>query len=160
MNKEMEKKYLIENLPKEIINQFSDPLHISQFYLSPNVRCRKTKKESFYEYSMTIKSSNNTVREETEFEISKLTYYDLCKNKIGKDINKTRYTIETEEKIFFFDFFKSPTKDLAICEIEFKTEAAMDLFYASEYPWLGTYIGNDLKYYNNNIAIGENNNEN
>lgn len=154
MKKEIEKKYAVNNLPKDL--NIKDIFDIEQCYIykdfNTSIRIRKIKdrysnNETSYIY--TVKTSgdiqnnndyNIAKKYEIENEIKKEEYEELIKIKISNIINKTRIVIPIEEKLkvemdIYYDFLEG----LLTAEIEFPNEG-----YARNYQkpdWLGEELG-------------------
>lgn len=92
---EIEKKYLIKNLPPDL-NGFNFK-QIEQAYISfePVIRIRKSDNE-FY---LTVKGKGHLAREEFEIKISGDEYCNLLKKTEGLIISKKRYIIPLDNNL-------------------------------------------------------------
>ncbi len=145
MLKEIERKFLITgDFKKFAVKSYT----ISQGFLSTvperTVRVRIQDNQGF----LTVKGKGNTsgtTRFEWEKEISKIeaeSLMALCESTI---IEKVRYIIPTNNKLFFeVDEFLGKNKGLCIAEIELPDENSV-----FEKPgWLGKEVTGQIKYYN------------
>ncbi|MCI7814503.1 MAG: CYTH domain-containing protein [Robinsoniella sp.] len=116
---EIERKYLIEQLP-ENLDQY--PSHkIEQGYLctSPVVRIRRQDDQ----YILTYKSKGLMVREEYNLPLTPQSYLHLKEKIDGNLISKTRYKIPlTEILTIELDIFDAPFDGLVLAEVEFPDE--------------------------------------
>jgi adenylate cyclase len=86
-----------------------------------------------YEYEIPMKDANEI-----------LTY--LCKKPL---IEKTRHFVTNEGHVWEIDEFEGDNQGLIVAEIELATTG---LSFAKPL-WLGLEVTDDLRYYNNNLAI-------
>ena len=158
MKKEIERKFLVEDLDVLMETVNSDGASISkilQSYVSDETRLRVEfvdtceGHESFY--YLTIKLGKGLVRKEYEFEIpeeeGKFLLVDL--QKAGKkQVSKTRYLFEHRNMVFELDVFMGANIGLSILEVELDNEE--DKF---ELPHgIGPEITGISRYYNANLA--------
>ena len=144
---EIEKKYLIKNLPPDL-NGFNFK-QIEQAYISfePVIRIRKSDNE-FY---LTVKGKGHLAREEFEIKISGDEYCNLLKKTEGLIISKKRYIIPLDNNLRIeLDIFENDLKGLIVAEVEFNTIAESEIFIKPE--WFGDDITFDPSYKNNNLA--------
>jgi len=120
MNIERERKYLIENLPKDIVLKKGSP--IFQGYMkdtkgNKEIRIR-LEKDKYYK---TIKIGKGETRFEQNVELKKGEFnkYWQAINK-EKIIEKTRYQIPYKKHNIELDIYSGCLKGLIIAEIEFK----------------------------------------
>lgn len=143
---EIEKKYLIHTLPK---NLDSYPYHeIEQGYLctEPVVRIRRQDEE----YYLTYKSRGLMVREEYNLPLTKDAYMHLKEKADGKLITKRRYLIPLAPYTIELDIFSSPISDLWLAEVEFPSEEEALSFQPPE--WFGEDVTNNSRYHNSNLS--------
>ena len=140
---EIERKYLIEQLP-ENYNTF--PFHqIEQGYLStrPVVRIRRQDNDFF----LTYKSGGLMVREEYNLPLTLEAYYHLREKADGLLITKKRYLIPYNERLTIeLDVFEGDLAPLILAEVEFDTEAEANAFTPPE--WFGEDVTFSSKYHN------------
>lgn len=151
MVKEIEKKYLVNEIPSDLfpINQ----KEIHQTYLAigmEEIRVRKIIKNDSESFTMTIKKGTGLSREEIEFEISKGTYDQLLVNGNKKPLIKTRSKVAIDSKVFDFDIYQNSSIDnLKTIEIEFKSEEEAHNFIKPE--WFGEDVTEDKNYKNQSL---------
>lgn len=149
MNKEIERKFLVKgNFKKYAIKSYT----ISQGFLSTvperTVRVRIKDNQGF----LTVKGIGNasgTTRFEWEKEISKIEaekLLALCEPTI---IEKVRYIIPTDNKLFFeVDEFLGENNGLLIAEIELPEENTI----FKKPSWLGKEVTGQVAYYNARLS--------
>ena len=147
MNIEIERKFLIEELPLK----FEETIHIRQYYLSNSQNLvqrlrifnqekaimsfkEKTSKISKYEFEYTIplKDANKMIS------IADVPFID-----------KKRHIIHIDSLKWEIDEFLDKNKGLIIAEVELKTENQS----ISIPNWVGKEVTDDRKYYNYNLAL-------
>lgn len=144
---EIERKYLIRQLPKHLNDYPHD--EISQAYISidPVIRIRKKNED----YILTIKSKGLLAREEIEMPISKESFLHLLEKKDGINIEKTRYKIpESRGYLIELDVFHGVYEGFIMAEIEFP-----DLETANRYQppeWFGRDVTMDSRFHNSNLS--------
>ncbi len=128
-NLEIERKFLIKDLPEEISNNIKSSNYqfhlIEQGYLSTNpvVRARRQGDE----YILTYKSSGMLSRIEYNLPLTQESYDHLIKKTDGNIITKTRYLIpfkgDNQGKFLIeLDIFEGKFRGLILAEVEFETE--------------------------------------
>jgi len=148
MHLEIERKFLVR---KDLWYAVHKPEgeDILQGYLvsepSITIRVRVTKKNC----CLTIKGpTQNTSREEYEFSIPQKDAYEILTAFTKNKIEKTRYRIGFEGKIWEIDEFFGDNEGLIIAEIELKKED--EIF--KKPPWLGEEVTADERYMNASLA--------
>lgn len=146
---EVEHKFLLAN--NDWRNRISHSVKYRQGYLSSmptsSIRVRVSDEHAW----LNIKSATiGTQRHEYEYEIPLIDANEildsLCKKPL---IEKTRHFVLDNANIWEIDEFEGKNEGLIIAEIEL-TEAGKTF---AKPPWLGDEVTNDLRYYNNNLAI-------
>jgi adenylate cyclase len=149
MGIEIEKKYLVN---KEIWLRVEKQkkILIRQGYLltdlNKTIRIRITDLKS----TVTIKGpSIGATRPEFEYEIPKEDAEFMLNNFLVTEINKTRYELLIQDKLWEVDEYHSDNLGLIIAEIELKSESEkFDL------PnWIDKEVTSEAKYYNSNLSI-------
>ncbi len=146
MGKEIERKFLV------ISEKFSPPdsgTRIKQGYIATQdltvVRVRVAGDKAF----LTLKGANKgLVRTEFEYEITQedaeAMLRELCS---GPIIDKTRYHVRHDDKVWEVDIFHGDNEGLVIAEIELDSEAE-----GFDHPeWLGEDVSYDVRYFNSNL---------
>ena len=153
MNKEIEKKYSIKNLPDDIeIVKIQD---IQQAFIyrdtKSHIRLRKLddRKAKTTQYVYTVKTKGDITYNndyniarlyEIESYISKDEYEDLMQKRIANMINKTRINVPIENDLVVeIDIYYDYLEGLITAEIEFPDEETAELFKKPD--WLGEELG-------------------
>ncbi len=155
-NLEIEKKYTIKNLPKNL-DHFPCKV-IEQAYLntSPVVRVRKSN-DSYY---LTYKGSGLMAREEYNLPLDETSYQHLLKKADGNVISKKRYVIPVENPQFDdsykpittptlsieLDVFAPPFAPLVMAEVEFPSVEMANAFIPP--AWFDEDVTNNPAYHN------------
>lgn len=152
MAKEIERKFLVNDIPSIIEGRES--CLIEQYYISinPEIRLRKVQKlnDSQANYYMTQKSNGTEIREETEIEVDEVFYLNNQKRMVGQIIRKIRTRIPLENNLVAeLDVYQDI--DLQVVEVEFKNELEANEFIPPQ--WFGEEVTNDERYKNRNLAI-------
>ena len=152
-NREIERKWLVKNIPSELDGY--DCLFIEQAYLSssPTVRVRR-ENDSFY---LTYKASKNWEGESdishTEYNLplDEESYKHLAEKRDGNLITKKRYIIPLENGLKAeLDVFEGKFAPLVIVEVEFDSEDEAVKFSAPD--WFGEDVSHDYHYKNAYMA--------
>lgn len=146
-NIEIERKYLIRNLPDL---SSCDKKEIIQNYLvtgDESIRIRCIKHNGVSKYKLTYKSGSGLVRRETEIGISERTFNEL-KQKCGIPIIKSRYVYNDNGYIYEIDKFKNCQINPFV-EVEFKSKEEAEKFTPPS--WFGLEVTNQNKYQNQSI---------
>lgn len=154
-NMEIEKKYTIKKLPK---NLETYPCRIiEQAYLntSPVVRVRKSD-DSYY---LTYKGSGLMAREEYNLPLDESSYRHLLKKADGNIISKKRYVIPIDNPQFEdgygltvpklcieLDIFAPPFSPLVMAEVEFPDIGMANAFIPP--AWFDEDVTNNPEYHN------------
>ena len=154
MKQEIERKYAVNDLPKDL--KITDILDIEQAFIYKDaktvIRIRKiqNKKTNSIEYIYTVKTKGNityhkdsTVAKAYEIEsyIKEEDYDKLIKNKISSIIKKTRMVIPIENNLQVeMDIYKDYLQDLITAEVEFPSEDIANTFQKPE------WLGEEMKY--------------
>lgn len=145
-NYEIEKKYLIKNMPSlENLKKYK----ITQAYIAtePVLRIRQKNDKFFF----TFKGKGLLERVEFEQEITKSEFENLLKKTQGNIIQKNRYIYPLENNLFAeIDIFEKPFENLCIVEVEFKTKEQAQNFTPPD--WFGQDITNDVKFTNSYLS--------
>ena len=146
---EIERKYLIEQLPENLSSY--DCRIIEQGYLctAPVVRIRRDNDK----YELTYKSKGLMAREEYNMPLTEESYEHLLSKVDGRVIRKKRYMLPLDEVLTIeLDVFEGDLAPLVLAEVEFPSEEmAMD-FVPPE--WFGEDVTFSTKYHNSNLSQG------
>jgi CYTH domain-containing protein len=145
---EIERKYLVK---KEVWQLFDKPAgeKIIQGYLSTDInktiRVRLKGSSGF----MTIKGkTDNISREEIEFPVPAGQVMEIIEKFSEGVIDKIRYTLSCEGKIWEVDEFMDDNEGLLLAEIELQSED--ESFDLPE--WVGPEVSHDIRYFNSNLS--------
>jgi len=152
MAKEIERKFLLKEIPSEVRDNAS--YLIEQYYISinPEIRLRKVQNSNSNNitYYKTQKSKGTKIREEIETKINKAFYLENQDKMIGHMISKTRTRIPLENNLFAeLDVYYGI--NLRVVEVEFKNESEANKFIPPQ--WFGKEVTYEEQYKNKNIAL-------
>ncbi|MEW6143929.1 MAG: CYTH domain-containing protein [Thermodesulfobacteriota bacterium] len=150
MAKEIERKFLVKEMPKGI--ESCPASGISQGYLAVSgdgteIRIRKIG-DRYYE---TVKSGRGLKREEVEVELSREAFETLWPCTEGSRVEKTRCEIPCGEHVIELDVYSGALDGLLVAEVEFKSVEESARFVPPE--WLGREITDDVRYSNRSLAV-------
>lgn len=151
MNKEIEKKFTIKYLPKDIKIEKIEKIEQAFIYLDKNtlIRIRKLEINKQKQYIYTVKTKGDIEEDtsklskiyEIESNISKEFYEELMQKKVGNIISKTRVVvpinnenIENNLKVEI-DIYCDYLEDFLTAEVEFQNEEEAKKFEKPD--WLG-----------------------
>ena len=144
---EIERKFLITELP-ENLTQYNCR-RIEQGYLctAPVVRIRRQDEE----YYLTYKSKGMMVREEYNLPLTAEAYAHLREKTDGNLISKQRYLIPLPETLTAeLDIFDAPFAPLMLAEVEFSSEEEANSFVPP--AWFGEDVTFSGKYRNSYLS--------
>ncbi len=144
---EIERKFLIKILPKNLENY--EKLHISQGYLctDPVIRIRRSNDD----YFLTYKGKGLFAREEYNLPLTKESFEHLLPKVDGILIDKLRYNIPLDGKLVAeLDIFQGKLAPLQLVEVEFDTLEEANSFLPPS--WFGEDVTGDVRYYNSNLS--------
>lgn len=148
MAKEIERKFLVRQLPKNLIPKKGEL--ILQGYLAIDSNGTEVRlRQRGNKYYQTVKSAGQVVRHEWEIGIAKNQFDALWPATIGRRLEKTRFKIPYANKIIELDIFTGRLKGLVLAEVEFPTKAEAKRF--KPLVWLGQEVTNDDKFKNKNL---------
>lgn len=144
---EIERKYLIHNLPVDL-DQY-ECRQIEQGYLNtdPVVRIRKSDDK----YTLTYKGSGLMCREEYNLPLNAEAFAHLKEKIDGILIQKKRYLIPLTEKLTIeLDVFEGELAPLQLAEVEFETKKEAEDFIPPS--WFGEDVTFSSKYHNSTLS--------
>jgi adenylate cyclase len=150
---EIEKKYLVKELP-ERLEAFSHS-RLTQSYISRNpvIRLRKIETEQGCSYVLTVKGEGLSVRQEFELPLTREAYEDLSRKTEGRILEKVRYRIPLAQGYTAeLDQFEGELSGLILVEVEFPSEAEMNAFVPP--VWFGEDVSESRKYHNSVLSEG------
>lgn len=154
MKQEIERKYAVDNLPKDMKIERIVDIEQNVIYKDINTIIRVRKIQEKYpnnkvNYIYTLKTKgdieynnnyNVAKKYEIENEIEKEQYEELAKRKISNTINKIRILIPIENNLKVeMDVYKGYLEGLLTAEIEFQNEQEANKF--DKPNWLGEELG-------------------
>lgn len=148
MGREIERKFLVKNIPLDI--EKYEHNYIVQAYLSfmPEVRIRNIDDKHYY---LTFKNEGTLSRQEYEIEIQRNTYQDLYEKIQGKALLKCRYKIPLDSgEIAELDIYIN-IDGLVVVEVEFSSIETASNFRVP--TWFGKEVTYDKQYKNKNLAL-------
>lgn len=147
---EIEKKFLIKHLPKNL-NEYKK-ISIEQGYIldKPALRIRKEDENYYLTYKALKKDDSFLERIENNISIDKEAYYLLLKKCDGIIIKKDRYLIYENDFLIELDIFLDKLSGLIIAEVEFPS---VELANSYKMPsWFLREVTNDFRYSNSHIS--------
>lgn len=159
MEKEIEKKYLLETFPEELLQNKALKListkHIYQTYLAfsdkEEIRVRQlVDNDGTSTFTHTFKSGHGLVRQEIEYNISEEVYRQLLTNTQLVPLEKVRTTVEHQGLYYEIDDYKQI--ELMVVEVEFADESAAHSFQPP--AWFGRELGQEEEFRNKSLWIG------
>jgi len=146
MGKEIERKFLIKELPANLSEY---PFHeLTQGYLNtdPVVRVRK-EDDTYY---LTYKGKGVIEKEEYNLPLNEDAFLHLLPKADGNIISKKRYLIPCDPYTIELDVFDKPFAPLIIAEVEFPTLEEAKAFTPPE--WFSKDVTGDYHYSNSYLS--------
>lgn len=150
VNKEIERKFLVNRVPKGYNRYACDWIVQGYIVVSDNgleVRIRKRNKSPW----LTVKSAGDLKRGEWEIRLSQKQLKILWPLTKGHRIEKMRYKIRLDKKFANLDVYRGKLKGLKIVEVEFESIKEADSFTPPS--WFGKEVTYDKRYKNKNLAV-------
>lgn len=149
-NREIERKFLIKQLPDDL--KRSRSLIIEQGYLATEpagrqVRIRKTGRSA----SLAFKVRRGTHREEREIKLSPKQFAALWPGTAGRRLRKVRYEIPWKNVLIEIDIYRGRHTGLIVAEVEFPDRSSARRFKAPW--WLGREVTGEKRYSNVRLAL-------
>ena len=144
---EIERKYLIRELPEHLERYAYHEIEQAYLCTAPVVRIRRQDDD----YILTYKSGGLMAREEYNLPLGAEGYAHLKEKIDGKLISKRRYLIPMENGLTIeLDVFYEPCKGLLLAEVEFPDEASANSFCPP--AWFGEDVTFDGRYHNSYLS--------
>lgn len=146
MGKEIERKFLVKEIPANL-NEY--PYHmLEQGYLNtdPVVRVRK-EDDTYY---LTYKGRGYIEKEEYNLPLNEVAYRHLLAKTDGNIISKKRHLIPCPPYTIELDVFDAPFSPLVIAEVEFPSLEEAKAFTPPE--WFGEDVTGDYHYSNSYLS--------
>lgn len=144
---EIERKYLLEQLPKDLEQYPSKKIEQAYLCTEPVVRIRRSNDD----YYLTYKSKGLMVREEYNLPLTKEAYLHLKEKADGIILSKTRYLLPLSEDLTIeLDVFDAPYEGLFLAEVEFPDEETANHFVPPS--WFGKDVTYSTDYHNSTLS--------
>ena len=156
---EIERKYLIKEIPFSLEAYPYKELEQGYISISPVIRIRKADEQ----YILTVKSSGLLERQEFELPMNEADYKRLLGKVDGNLVTKRRYIIpltDTEGTTgdkqkdaglkIELDVFEGELAPLQLAEVEFETKEEAEQFVPPE--WFGEDVTFSSKYHNSTLS--------
>lgn len=153
---EIEKKYLIKELPENLENFQRKKMEQGYLCRNPIIRIRKSNED----FILTYKSKFGITEEmeqharvcnEVELPLTEEGYFHLKSKVDGNMVYKTRYIIPLQNNLKAeLDIFERQLEGLAFLEVEFPDEKAVEAFEAP--AWFGDDVSKRVEYTNSYLS--------
>lgn len=151
---EIEKKYLVKQLPKNLEQYESWELEQGYLCAHPTIRIRRKNEEYILTYKNREKDRaipHLCVAEEVELPLTKESYEHLKKKMDGKCIHKTRYRIPYQTYVIELDVFHGDYDGFLLAEVEFSSIEEGEAFQPPQ--WFGEDVSGKYEYTNSYLAL-------
>lgn len=146
MGKEIERKFLVDELPANLDEYDFHDLEQGYLNTAPVVRVRK-EDDTYY---LTYKGRGFIEREEYNLPLTEEAYLHLVAKSDGKIISKRRYRIPFNGYTIELDVFKEPFAPLVLAEVEFQTPEEANAFVPP--AWFGRDVTSEPEYTNSYLS--------
>ena len=146
MGKEIERKFLVDELPANLEEYDFHDLEQGYLNTAPVVRVRK-EDDTYY---LTYKGRGFIEREEYNLPLTEEAYLHLVAKSDGKIISKRRYRIPFNGYTIELDVFKEPFAPLVLAEVEFQTLEEANAFVPP--AWFGRDVTSEPEYTNSYLS--------
>lgn len=146
MGKEIERKFLVDELPANLDEYDFHDLEQGYLNTAPVVRVRK-EDDTYY---LTYKGRGFIEREEYNLPLTEEAYLHLVAKSDGKIISKRRYLIPFNGYTIELDVFKEPFAPLVLAEVEFQTLEEANAFVPP--AWFGRDVTSEPEYTNSYLS--------
>lgn len=149
---EIEKKFLVDQLPEDLTG--CEVWQIEQYYLCthPTIRIRRKNEQYILTYKSRIPEQEEAlcVAEETELSLTEEAFEHLREKCDGNGIYKTRYRIPYDPWLIELDVFHGAHEGFYLAEVEFATVEESRDFTPPD--WFGKEVSGDYRYANSYLA--------
>jgi len=154
MSSEIERKFQLKRIPKDIIKDIV-PLEIVQTYLqAPEGQERRVRAINNETFVITVKrpiSEDGLKREENEREITEEDYKLFLTQQVGNTIKKKRYKVPANDYLTYeIDVYEDALEGLLVVEVEFPSEELANKFEKPD--WFGREVTSNKAYKNASLA--------
>ncbi len=146
-NTEIERKFLVAELPEKLERYESHDIKQAYIATSPTMRLRKQDDD----YIFTFKGKGVIKKTEFEYPLTKEQFEELMKKTEGRIIEKTRYLIPLGGGLICeLDIYKGELEGFVNCEVEFESMEQAQSFVPPK--WFGKDISEDKRYSNASLS--------
>jgi CYTH domain-containing protein len=143
---EIERKFLLKELPKNLDSYPVRQLEQGYLCTAPVVRIRKDNDK----YELTYKGKGSMIREEHNLPLTKDAYEHLREKIDGRLIAKKRYMIPYDKYTIELDIFEGDLAPLTLAEVEFSSEEEANTFVAPD--WFAEDVTFSKLYHNSFLS--------
>ena len=146
---EIERKFLVRELPSNLKNCESRPIEQGYFAAKRDgtqVRLRKAGTQ----YSLTFKRGRGVKRHEWEIALIPEQFNELWPTTEGRRLRKTRYDVPYGEHVIEVDIYAGLNKGVIVAEVEFDDERQCESFVPPD--WFGDEVTGKSRYSNVRLA--------
>ena len=149
---EIERKYLVSELPKNLDSYPHTEIEQGYLCTSPTLRIRRMGDVFILTVKEHVVGSSTAIQNrEEEFTMPRSSYERLKAKCDGNLVSKTRYRIPLADGLTAeLDLFHGAHQGLRLVEVEFPTVEAADAFVAP--AWFGEDVSADPRYRNSWLA--------
>ena len=150
---EIEKKYLVKNVPRELEEYPHDEIEQAYLCTYPTLRIRKKGHKYIFTYKNKVSGAADklNVADEIEAELDFEAYEHLFNKADGHPVRKTRYRIPYAGKTIELDVFHGDHRGLVLAEVEFDSIEEGESFIPPE--WFGEDVSGDIRFTNAYMAM-------
>ena len=146
---EIERKFLLDKLPDDL-DQYPC-WRIAQGYIQADQVSEIRLRRRGDQFVFTMKTGKGLSRHEQEFALGSVLFERLWPLTGGRRLEKVRYEMEREGRVWEVDVFKQELQGLRVVEVEFTSEQDAASFSAPD--WFGREVTHDERYKNKNLAL-------
>ena len=143
---EIERKFLVKDLPKDLENYPCKEIEQGYLCTEPVVRIRRSNED----YILTYKGEGLLAREEYNLPLTGEAYEHLRPKADGILIAKRRYCIPYQSYTIELDIFEGELAPLLLAEVEFESREEAEAF--SPPDWFGEDVTFSGKYQNSYLS--------
>lgn len=151
---EIERKYLVFDIPESVKDEDVEGTHFVQGYVLPEsgsqVRLRKIKDQDDLGM-LTIKKGSGAIRKEYEIALGEEQFEQLWIATRENRLKKVRYKIGYGEHLIELDVYKGELEGLILAEVEFSSEDEMEEFI--EPDWFVFDVTEESAFKNKSLAV-------
>ncbi|WP_299640438.1 CYTH domain-containing protein [uncultured Ruegeria sp.] len=150
MSKEIERKFLVANLPD--LSKAKKAVVRQGYLTAPDDSTELRLRQKNDAYFLTLKGVGGLVRVEREAEITADQFETFWPETEGRRVEKIRYTAQLQDGLVFeLDVFAGDLAPLCLVEVEFTSQDQATRYVPPD--WFGTDVTDDTRYKNKTMAI-------